>query len=257
LSERRSTALILVDEFHYLALEEKLKLIQSLPNPDVLDRLSILRILGQTTKGTDESEKVDMGRPWETENIKSYHKHNYDYHFWNPKHAAFDLQEQSDYYIKNDYPKVPIEYLETQVDIYPESKYIYRLGFFNQKLPKTSDTYRSALSRIERYRKDYDLYTTTKAHGIDNLKMWLGSLYCLELKHILRGPKERRNASWGKSVQKSPSNVTKQYLEVDVNDTEDFFPRLVKRTGGMIEWGYKIYNPDRIGWQIERLVPPP
>ncbi len=212
--------------------------------------------MGQTIKGTEKSEEVDT-RPWEKEVIKSYHKHNYNYNFINPTHAAFDIQEQAAYFIERGYPKVPIEYLEIQVnmqtgetesDIRHEKEYVYRCGFFKHKIPKTALTYKEALSRINRYQKDYGLYNPTNIESDKHIKMWRGTLYCLELKQISEAPMTASKASW-----KGAKDVTRKYLEADVREGGDFFLRLTIKTGGVIEWAYKIYSSDEIGWQLDGL----
>jgi len=247
MSERLSTGIILVNELHYLALEERLGLITA-NEPEILDKLPITRLAGATEK-KENSLKLKGVEPWEQKSSSNKTSLRYDYVFWNPEHDGFDLQKCDEKYLDEGFKTCPIEFLEIQVDVFPEDRDIYRIGFERTRLPLKSKTKTIALERIEHLRKRYGLYHPLKSGDEDHTRMWLGRLYALGISVIRRGPKEAMNGYW-----KTASDVTEKYLDVDIAKTGQFFPRLLRLTGGIIQWAYKTYDTTQRGWVLDGLV---
>jgi len=245
--ERRTTGVIVVNELHYLALEERLRL-QPLEAPDILDALPIIRLVGEATRRDPSIEIYDI-EPWESIRKWEGWRLEYDYYFLNPEHAAFSLQSASERYIEMGFRTVPINYLELRIDPYPDDRNIFRIGFKGRRLPKDSETLGTALSRVNYYRENYGLYRPIDVGDEEQINMWLGRLYCLEMYSILRGSRSARDGEW-----KKPRDVTTNYLERDVLETGDFFPILNRITGGLVEEVYQIYDSTERGWIFDGLV---
>ena len=249
-SERRTTGIILVNELHHLALEERLRLRARTSTHDTrtLDALPIIRMVGQATKSSEPIDILDV-EPWETITTWDGHRLECDYIFLNPEHAAFDLQEVDKRYLDRGYRTVCINYLEIQIDPYPEDRDIFRIGFHGKRLSKGTETWKTAYSRIKGYMKDYGLYHPVNVGDEEQIRMWLGRLHCLEMYSILRGSREAKDGAW-----RRPRDVTKNYLERDFRTTGDFFPILWTLTGGLVEEVYQIYDRTERGWVYDGLV---
>lgn len=245
--ERRTTGIILVNELHYLALEERLRL-REREDPKILDTLPIIRLTGQATKSSEPIEVPDT-EPWETIKRWEGERLEYDYFFLNPEHAAFGLQKASKRYLDRGFRTVPINYLELQIDPYPEDRNVFRIGFNGKRLLTGTETWKTAYSRINSYRDNYGLYRPINAGDEEQIRMWLGRLHCLELYSISRGSRMAKDGVW-----RHPRDVTKNYLERDFRETGDFFPILWTITGGLVEEVYQIYDRTERGWIFDGLV---
>ena len=245
--ERRTTGIILVNELHYLALEERLRLLP-IDDPLILDNLPIIRLVGHASKGgvprlINDSDPWVTIKEWETESLE------YDYYFLNPEHDAFSLQNASKLFRERGYRTLPINYLEIQIDLYQDDRDIFRIGFQGKRLSTDSETWKTAYSRIMNYRENYGLYSPIDAGNDEQIRMWLGRIRCLEMIKIFRGSIKAKDSDW-----KKPRDVTRDYLEMDFLDTGDFFPLIFSKTGGLVEEVYQIYDDTERGWTYNGLV---
>lgn len=258
-SERPSelwTSVILVNELHYLALEERLKLIET-PDPKILDLLPISRLIGSSETSDNPKPITDGTELWEV--LTSYPKFNLksDYNSWTPAYSSFSLQNYSGKCMERGYTRMTLSYLELQIDVFPESRNIYRICLKNRELPRHSKTRGMALEQISTYQKKYDLYPEIKVYDKQNLQMWLGRLHCLELYGIFRGPKEAKSIIWyDKRGRMKAQNVTDKYLKHDPKLTGNFFQNLRERTGGIIETARKLYDDTDRGWILDGIIDP-
>lgn len=245
-SDRLSTAIILVNELHFLALEERLNLFK---NPESLDLLPIIRLVGNAEKSDIPIEPIET-MPWEQAEAKKVDKIKYDYYFLNPEHDDFSLQFADERYLYCGYRTCCIKHLQLRIDVYPESNEIYEFTFSNKYIPQNSATKKQAINLIERYKKEYNLYRPMKSGDEAHTKLWLGKIHCLELKTIRKASKKAANAHWKKA-----KDVTDDYL-VDYRKQDDFFPRLDRLTGGIVAEVYKIFDDTQRGWVLDGLVRP-
>ena len=245
-SERLSTAIIPVNELHFLALEEKLNLFK---NPESLDLLPITRLVGSALKSDVPMETVET-MPWEEAEGRKTEKIKYDYYFLNPEHNNFSLQFADKRYTDLEFRTCCITHLQLRIDIYPKENEIFELTFSNKLIPNKSDTRKQALALIERYCNNYGLYRPIKSGDEEQTRLWLGRLHCLELRTIRKTSKMAKNAHWKKA-----SDVTNEYL-IDCRKQGDFFPRLERKTGGIVFEAYKIFDSTRRGWILDGLVNP-
>lgn len=246
-NERLSTAIILVNELHFLALEERLNLFEN--NPESLDKLPITRLVGNAEKSDIPIEPIQT-MPWEQAEARKVEKIKYDYYFLNPEHDEFDLQSADERYQYWGYRTCCIKHLQLRIDPYPKSDDIYELTFTNRFLPHNSATKKLALEIIDRYNKEYNLYHPIKEGDEEQTRLWLGRLHCLELKTIRKASKKAINAYWKKA-----KNVTDEYL-IDYRKQGDFFSKIDRLTGGTVAEAYKIFDDTQRGWVLDGLVKP-
>jgi len=258
-SERPSelhTSVILVNELHFLALEERLKLIET-PNSKSLDALPISRLIG-SAEVSDNTRPITEGiELWET--LTSYPTYNLkvNYNLWTPTYSNFSLQSYSDKLLERGYTRITLSYLELQVDVFPETRNIYRLCFKNRCLPRNSITRNTALGQIAEYKKTYDLYPEIKTYDERNYNLWLGRLHCLELYKIFRGDKGAKGITWyDKRGKIKAKDVTEKYLKNDPKLTGSFFQNLEERTGKVIDAARKLYDDTDRGWVLDGLLNP-
>jgi len=232
---KRYTAIVLVNELHFLALE------QSKAVWNGKETLPIMRLAGTKVKQSECTEIMDL-EPYEScrENLVMQYEINYN--FLDPEHGVLDLSKYAKTWERRQVDYLPLKYMQIQLDLYPETKYVYRLDFYHRRIPENSETLRQREAILEKYLQDNDLYLNTDPRQ-------LAKPYCLELNRITKGPRTSSNAAW-----KNPEDVTNKYLKVSGNETEDFFPLLDNRVGGVIRWAYKYYNDASVGWQLDGMV---
>ena len=232
---------------HYLALEERLRLL-SREDPQILDTLPIIRLIGQATKTSAPIETYDI-EPWETVKTWDAERLEYDYYFLNPEHENFSLQKADKRYLERGYRTVPINYLELQIDLSPSDRNIFRIGFKGKRLPQGSDTWKTACSRINNYKDDYGLYRPINPGDEEQIRMWMGRLHGLEIYSIVTGPRTAENSFW-----KRPRDVTEDFLNEEFISRGRFFTILYEKTGGLVEEAYQIYDRTERGWIFDGLV---
>lgn len=237
----------MVNELHYLALEERLSLLSS-EDPQILDVLPIIRMAGQATKTSTPIDVLDI-EPWEDIKTWEGERLEYDYFCLNPEHAAFSLQEADRRYLERGYRTVPINYLELQIELDPNDRNLYRLRFRGRRLTQGSRTWGIAYSRINRYKDRYDLYRPINPGDEEQIRLWLGRLYCLEIFSIVTGSKKAKNSAW-----KKPRDVTEEFLYREFIPRGRFFSIIYQKTGGLVEEAYQIYDRTEKGWIFDGLV---
>jgi len=251
MEDKLSAAIIQIDELHFLALEERLKLIE-IKAP--LDRLPILELCGQTRGFNSQIKNKISDRPWieRTEGTSVIDK--YKYNILNPLHKKWDLQKESHALRSDGFITAPIKELVMQIDIYPDKKDIYRMLFRRIPLPNPSETRNHILKTIEFYEKYYNLYSPQKIGDEERIKRWMGRLYCLQLVNIYKGTKTKSIGSWKKAFE-----VTEKYLNISTSlpYVRDFFSKLQFLTGHIILFTSKVYDKTQKGWMLDGFINPP
>jgi len=235
--KKRYTAIALVNELHFLALQQRRATWAG------KDSLPITRLVGKKIKKTACIGDVDL-EPYEkcVENVIRQYEINYN--FLNPEHGFIDLSKYSNTWEKRQIGYVPIGYMQIQLDLYPKENYIYRLDFYRREIPEKSETLAQRKILLDYYLKSNGLYQKTDPRA-------LAKPYCLELNRITKAPRTACNAFW-----KKPADTTEKYLKTYGEETEDFFPLLQSLVGDPIQWAYKYYNEKSVGWQLDGIVAP-
>lgn len=234
------TAIILLNEEYFIALQEQVKLRDQL----LSSRLPIIRIVGRKTQ-FGEVTKLPH-KPWERYTWQDQQCLIYDYNSEEHDGAFFDIQDQAKRDRQRGLYAVYLDCMELQFD--EEGRFPLRACFNLTRVPRGSQSHREIRTFIQDQCGRYGLYSKMRESikGRAELKKMLSYPSCLELDRVFRiNPKPFQL-----------KDVSDRYLDGLTKQSQDFLWNLAVKTGYLVNCAYKVPTQTS-GYLLDGLVRPP